>query len=76
MKKKSTPSRATIQSSSLEELVAEATRTHAFRGNLDTCGPTTITGWLYDSADPGEPYDVEIRVDGKPVARCTNSPIG
>ena len=65
------PTRAAPQSSALEELVAKPARTHAFRGNLDTCGPTTITGWLYDSADPGEPCEVEIRVDGKPVGTCT-----
>src|SRR4029079_19720087 len=48
--------------------VLEAEPAPAFQGNLDSCGPSTITGWLLDKANPGTQFEVEIRVDGSPVA--------
>jgi GT2 family glycosyltransferase/glycosyltransferase involved in cell wall biosynthesis len=43
---------------------------HAFQGNLDSCGPDFISGWLHDTRQPGAAFEVEIRVNGKPVARA------
>jgi hypothetical protein len=40
-------------------------------GNLDACGPTCINGWLHDTANPNRALRIEIRVDGKVVARTT-----
>ena len=43
---------------------------HAFEGNVDSCGPTNITGWIHDPTQPGASYEVEVRIDGTPVAQC------
>jgi GT2 family glycosyltransferase/glycosyltransferase involved in cell wall biosynthesis len=47
-------------------------RVHDFRGNFDACGPTLITGWLNDKNDSEAMFEVEVRVDGMPVA-CTKA---
>jgi GT2 family glycosyltransferase/glycosyltransferase involved in cell wall biosynthesis len=42
---------------------------HDFRGNLDSCGPTHLSGWLFDQEHPDTRLEVEVRADGIPVAR-------
>lgn len=40
----------------------------AYEGYVDTASPTEIHGWVYDSAAPDDPVEVEIMRDGEQVA--------
>ncbi|HSH88974.1 MAG TPA: glycosyltransferase family 2 protein, partial [Ramlibacter sp.] len=51
--------------------VAERPAEHDFHGQVDVCGPSMVTGWVYDRANPGTPCELEIRADGLPVARAS-----
>lgn len=42
-----------------------------FQGFFDSCGPSHVTGWVFDRASPGTPLEIEVRVDGTPVATAT-----
>src|SRR6185369_5314268 len=71
MKKHPVPNRKADAAVSPEDLAVlpKIEPSHEFQGNLDTCGPSLITGWLFDKSNPGETFAVEVRVDGKPVAQ-------
>jgi len=72
-RKRLAPSQSAVEGRAFAAAVAPAGNAlpapHAFAGNLDACGPRTLSGWLHDSANPRRACEVEVRADGIAVAR-------